>query len=238
MMQVVFTRRGKTPPNAPCQENQRLPCSSAAIFTLFHIVMKVVYEKKTNKKKRKKSPPKHPTETAPVPQTITALCSGGKLGSGSPQPQQRCTARSGCARGPPHGTIPAAHAELEPARARGKRGMASAGGGAGRGLPDKGGGPHPTTARFPTALDSGRLRCGAVHSVSAASSRPIRCAGERPCLPRKFPLSLSQTHFLLPPPVQTAQSRSRSALFPGVNSDQFSLTLYNNPTPIAISLPL
>lgn len=55
MMQVVFTRRGKTPPNAPCQENQRLPCSSAAIFTLFHIVMKVVYEKKPNKKKGRKA---------------------------------------------------------------------------------------------------------------------------------------------------------------------------------------
>lgn len=153
MMQVVFTRRGKTPPNAPCQENQRLPCSSAAIFTLFHIVMKVVYEKKPNKIKRKKSPPKHPTETAPVPQTITALCSGGKLGSGSPQPQQRCTARSGCARGPPHGTIPAAHAELEPelepARARGKRGMASAGGTQGGGCQTKAGAPTQRQHAFP-----------------------------------------------------------------------------------------
>lgn len=61
--------------------------------------------------------------------------------------------------------------------------------------------------RAPTALDSGPA------GLARASSSRISGA-ERARLPGKFPLSLSQTHFLLPPPVQTAQSRSRSALFP------------------------
>lgn len=194
--------------------------------------------KKNQQKKKEKKPTKTPNRNSPSATDNHCLVQRRKVGKWKPPAPAAMHRTEWVCPWPPARHNPRGTRGAGAGQGAGEAGHGKRGGGAGRGLPDKGGGPHPTTARFPTALDSGRLRCGAVHSVSAASSRPIRCAGERPCLPRKFPLSLSQTHFLLPPPVQTAQSRSRSALFPGVNSDQFSLTLYNNPTPIAISLPL
>lgn len=94
--------------------------------------------------------------------------------------------------------------------------------------------PPNDSTRFPTALDS-----AAVHSVSAAPSARCDARGARVCLPRKFPLSLSHR------PIFSSHLRfkrhkvdPRSALFPCENSERFSLALWNNPTPIAVSLCL